>query len=70
MNELTDKICKKPFMAIRMIKTAVNQLAETPSMDAALTIERGINVSLTATEDFKEGIAAFIDKRRPQWKDR
>jgi len=70
VNELTDKICKKPFMAIRMIKTAVNQLAETPGMDAALTIERGINVSLTNTEDFKEGIAAFLEKRRPQWKDR
>jgi len=70
VTELADKICKKPFMAIRMIKTAVNKIAETPGMDAALAIERGVNVSLTNTEDFKEGIAAFLEKRSPQWKDR
>ncbi len=70
VNEFTTKICSKPFMAVRMIKTAVNKIAETPGIDSSLAIERGVNVMLTKTEDFKEGIAAFLEKRPPKWKDR
>ncbi len=68
VNEFTAKICKKPFAAIRRIKTGVARAAETPGMEAVLEIERGVAMHLTQTEDFKEGVAAFLEKRKPQFK--
>jgi enoyl-CoA hydratase len=70
VNELVAKICSKPFLAIRMIKTAVNTMFETPGLNAALEIERGVNVMLTRTDDFKEGVASFLEKRAPKWRGR
>jgi enoyl-CoA hydratase len=69
VNEFTDKICSKPFTAIRRIKTGVNKAAETPGMDVVLEIERGLAMHLSQTEDFKEAVAAFMEKRKPKFKD-
>ncbi len=68
VEEFTDKICSKPFLAIRRIKTGVNKMFETPGMDAVLEMERGINSALGNSDDFKEGLAAFMEKRSPKFK--
>jgi len=50
-------------------KEAVNAAFETP-LNEGLRLERRLFYSLFATEDQKEGMAAFIAKRPPEFKDR
>jgi 2-(1,2-epoxy-1,2-dihydrophenyl)acetyl-CoA isomerase len=51
----------RTLAAIRaQVHTALNR-----GFDASLDAERDNQVAVTATRDFKEGIAAFKEKRRP-----
>ena len=50
-------------------KEAVNTAFET-SLAEGVRFERRIFHSLFATDDQKEGMKAFIEKRKPQWKNR
>jgi cyclohexa-1,5-dienecarbonyl-CoA hydratase len=53
-------------MNVRLTRT----LAGVPFEPAHLEAERIFLKDLMATEDVREGIAAFYDKRRPAWKNR
>jgi len=43
---------------------------ESASLEAGLLLERKAFQVLLATEDRREGMAAFIEKRKPQFKGR
>lgn len=67
--QLAGKIAEMPRVAVRLIKDAVNKAEELP-LSAGLDYEKR-NFYLTfATEDKTEGMTAFIEKRKPQWKHR
>jgi enoyl-CoA hydratase/carnithine racemase len=51
---------------LRLAKEAVNQAYEMP-LQAGLAHERRLFYMLFATEDQKEGMDAFINKRPAQW---
>jgi enoyl-CoA hydratase len=55
--------------SVVMAKEAVNRAFET-TLAEGLLFERRVFYSLFATEDQKEGMAAFSEKRKPQFKDR
>ena len=55
--------------AVMIAKEAVNRAYET-SLAEGVRFERRVFHSLFATEDQKEGMAAFIDKRKPAFKNR
>jgi enoyl-CoA hydratase len=55
--------------AIGNIKRAVQTGAELPYQDA-LAVERELQQQLFQSEDAKEGIAAYVEKRKPQFKAR
>jgi len=63
---IAGEICKKGQVAVRMAKRAVNRgLSE--KYEQALEIERDIFAECFATEDRKEGMEAFIEKRTPNF---
>ncbi|HEX7968120.1 MAG TPA: enoyl-CoA hydratase-related protein, partial [Stellaceae bacterium] len=52
-----------------MAKEAVNRAFET-TLAEGVRFERRVFHSLFATEDQKEGMAAFVEKRKPRFKNR
>ena len=65
--KLAAEIAARAPVAVRMGKEAVNMAFET-TLQAGVAHERRLFYLLFATEDKKEGMDAFINKRKPQWK--
>ena len=61
------KIAAKSLPALMICKESVNRGYET-TLSEGLLFERRQFHSLFATEDQKEGMAAFVEKRKPEWK--
>jgi enoyl-CoA hydratase/carnithine racemase len=60
---------QKAARAVGRIKRSVQSGAEIP-FESALTLERELQQQLFQSEDAKEGLAAYIEKRAPQFKAR
>jgi enoyl-CoA hydratase len=67
--ELAGRIAAMPPVAVVAAKAAVNR-AEELSLEAGLEFERRNFFLLFATEDQREGMAAFTEKRPPTWSGR
>jgi enoyl-CoA hydratase len=67
--KVANRICELSRPIVMMAKEAVNRAFET-TMAEGIRFERRLFHSTFATEDQKEGMAAFSDKRQPQFKDR
>ena len=63
------KIAEKSMITVMAVKEAVNRSYET-TLREGLLFERRVFHSLFATEDQKEGMAAFMEKREAQFRDR
>ena len=63
------KIASMSLPALMMVKESVNRAYETTLAEGVL-FERRMFHSLFATEDQKEGMAAFAEKRKADWKNR
>jgi enoyl-CoA hydratase len=64
---LARDIASKPPVAVRLAKEAVLKAFDT-TIEMGLEFERKNFYMLFATEDMREGMAAFIEKRKPEWK--
>lgn len=67
--KLAAEVAARAPVAIRMAKEAVNAAFEMP-LQAGLAHERRLFYLLFSTEDQKEGMDAFINKRPADWKGR
>jgi enoyl-CoA hydratase/carnithine racemase len=67
--ELAQDMLKTAPMGLRLTKDALNAEIDAPSLEAALAIEDRQQVILLETEDHKEAVAAFLDKRAPVFRD-
>jgi enoyl-CoA hydratase len=67
--KVADKIANLSQHAVMMIKEAINRGFATTLAEGA-RFERGQFYSLFATEDQKEGMLAFIEKRKPHFTNR
>ncbi|MFN4099112.1 MAG: enoyl-CoA hydratase-related protein [Pararhodobacter sp.] len=63
------KIASKSAIATKVVKEAVNRSYET-TLREGLLFERRIFHALFCTEDQKEGMSAFLEKREAQFRDR
>lgn len=69
VNLIASKIAAKSSALARLAKEAVNVSFETP-LEEGLRAERSIFYSTFALEDHTEGMTAFAEKRKPNWKNR
>ena len=65
--KLAGEVAARAPIAVRVAKKMINQAFER-SLTDGLSEEREEFYNLFATQDQKEGMRAFIDKRQPQWK--
>lgn len=63
------RIAEKSQLTAMVVKESVNRAQET-SLHEGLLFERRMFHTLFATEDQKEGMGAFLEKRQPQFRDR
>lgn len=68
VDKIVDEMTAKPPLALRAAKNVINNSISCASMEAALAIERGSVMWLSASQDSKEGVQAFVEKRKPAFK--
>ena len=66
-DELAQQIAARAPIAIQSAKEAINAVFDM-DLDAGVAYERRLFYSLFATEDQKEGMDAFVNKRLANWK--
>jgi len=66
---IAERIASLSRPSVLMAKEAINRAYET-NLNEGVRFERRLFHSLFATEDQKEGMAAFIEKRKPNFTNR
>jgi enoyl-CoA hydratase len=67
VRQFASELASKAPVAVRVAKALINKGADI-SLDSALALEReGFGV-VASTEDLKEGVSAFTEKRKPAFK--
>jgi len=61
------EIAAKPPLAVRLAKESVLKAFDT-TIEGGLEFERKNFYLLFASEDQKEGMSAFTEKRKPHWR--
>ena len=64
---LAAKLSRRPTLALKILKSAVNQGLDM-GLDPALSHETACFERLFDTEDCREGVSAFLEKRKPRFK--
>jgi enoyl-CoA hydratase/3-hydroxyacyl-CoA dehydrogenase len=64
---LANKLAEKPPIALMAAKIAINLGSDYP-LEAGLALESSLFSILFSTEDLVEGVSAFIQKRKPEFK--
>ena len=66
---LADELASRPPLALRTLKMVLNRGAEAP-LETALELERKAYAWLRSTQDYEEGVRAFLEKRTPEYRGR
>lgn len=64
--ELAQHLATQPTVALACIKQSTYAAANN-TLDQQLDLERDLQRQCGHSEDFREGVSAFIDKRQPKF---
>lgn len=64
---LAVKLANMPTQGLAYIKQAYNQSLDN-SLEAQLEVEKRLQTAAGATKDYQEGVAAFLEKRKPTFR--
>lgn len=67
VDALAQKLALMPTRALALTKLALNK-SMTNAMDTQLSLEEKYQTEASQTEDYQEGVQAFLEKRRPAFK--
>ncbi|RZV57569.1 MAG: 2-(1,2-epoxy-1,2-dihydrophenyl)acetyl-CoA isomerase, partial [Flavobacteriaceae bacterium] len=67
VNKLAFKLANMPTKALGMIKELFNK-SMTNDLNEQLAMESKYQIEAAQSEDYTEGVAAFIEKRKPEFK--
>ena len=67
--ELAEEISRNSPISVKLTKELMSDL-QGLSLKEGLRVALQLNTLIRTTEDFKEGVSAFLEKRQPKWKGR
>ena len=65
--ELAEHLASQPTRGLSLIKQAIYSSAGN-DLDQQLDLERDLQRQAGQTKDYREGVAAFMEKRKPEFK--
>jgi len=68
--ELAEEILRNSPLGVRMTKEVLSMNVDATCLESAVHMENRTQVLCTFTEDCKEAASAFLEKRKPGFKDR
>ena len=66
IDELAQRLARQPTYALALTKQALQRSAEN-SMDQQLELEQNLQYLALSSQDYKEGVQAFVEKRPAQF---
>jgi enoyl-CoA hydratase/carnithine racemase len=66
--ELADRICQSAPIAVRTVKECMVRGCFNMTLDEGLTLEETLQTFAYESKDFQEGVASFLEKRKPSYK--
>ncbi len=67
VNQLANRLAKMPTKGLALTKKAFNS-SLTNSLEEQLSVENAAQIEASETEDYEEGVQAFLGKRKPNFK--
>jgi 2-(1,2-epoxy-1,2-dihydrophenyl)acetyl-CoA isomerase len=67
VNEIASKLASMPTKGLAYTKKALNRSMQN-DLTSQLALEEQLQTKASTTEDYKEGVQAFLEKRKPHFK--